>query len=160
VHEAMKPRLLRMGYHESELVYISNGIDVRQADSVPDQEKIYDAVWTGRVHKQKGIEDLLATLVFLAAKLENFRAVIIGSAKKTLAPQIEALGIGDKVHFSGYVTEEEKFQLLKSSRLFLMPSHYECWGIVIGEALACGVPVVAYDVWAYRPIFGDFVRYV
>ncbi|MEO8427977.1 MAG: glycosyltransferase [Verrucomicrobiota bacterium] len=159
VHEAMKPRLLKMGYRESELVYISNGIDVRQADSVPEQEKVYDAVWTGRVHKQKGIDDLLATLVFLAAKIENFRAVIIGSAKKTLAPQVEALGIGDKVHFSGYVSEEEKFRLLKSSRVFLMPSHYECWGIVIGEALACGVPVVAYDVWAYRPIFGDFVRY-
>lgn len=160
VHPNQKARLLKMGYRESELVYISNGIDVQLADAIPDQPKIFDIVWTGRVHKQKGIDDLLATLEFLAAKLDDFRAIIIGSAKKTLAPRIEALGIADRVHFSGYVSEEEKFRLIKSSRVFLMPSHYESWGIVIGEALACAVPVVAYDVAAYRPVFGDFVRYV
>ena len=41
-----------------------------------------------------------------------------------------------------------------------MPSTYESWGIVIGEALACRIPVVAYDLAAYRPIFGDLVNYV
>jgi glycosyltransferase involved in cell wall biosynthesis len=41
-----------------------------------------------------------------------------------------------------------------------MPSRYESWGIVVGEALASGVPVVAYDLQCYRPMFDDFVRYV
>ena len=40
-----------------------------------------------------------------------------------------------------------------------MPSRQESWGIVIAEALACDVPVVAYDLPAYRPIFGGLIDY-
>jgi glycosyltransferase involved in cell wall biosynthesis len=160
VHPAMKPRLLRLGYREDELTFISNGLDVACADGIPPQEIIYDAVWIGRVHTQKGIDDLVATLSHLAKNVEHFRALIIGKVKEQLAPIIEAAGIAPHVHFTGFVSEAEKFRLFKSSRLFLMPSHYESWGIVIGEALACGTPVIAYDLDAYRPVFGDFVHYV
>ena len=160
VHPDMRARLLRLGFRESEIVFGSNGVDVVVADQVPPQEKEYDAVWIGRVHTQKGIEDLMQTLAFLARKVEGFKALIIGRVKEELAPKVEALGIGQHVHFSGFVSEQEKFRLFKSSRVFLMPSHYESWGLVIGEALACGVPVVAYDLEPYRPVFGNFLRYV
>ena len=160
VHPAMKPRLRSIGYREDELVYISNGIDVEQADAVPDQPKIYDTVWAGRIHAQKGIPDLLSTLEHLSKTIENFRALIIGRVQNELAPQIEARGLSPYITFSGFVSEEEKFRLLKSSRVFLMPSHYESWGIVIGEALACGLKVVAYDLEPYRAIFGSRVTYV
>lgn len=160
VHPNQVPRLLRLGYKESELVYISNGIDVAKADAMPPQEKSYDVVWTGRVHQQKGIEDLLATLVYLNQQLPDFRAVIIGNVRTVLEPRIETLGLKANVHFTGFVSETEKFRLLKSSRVFLMPSKYESWGIVIGEALACGVPVVAYELEAYRPVFDNLLQYV
>lgn len=160
VHPDQKPRLVRMGYHEDELVFISNGVDVARADSTPDQAKIYDVVWTGRVHAQKGIEDLLATLLYLSRDLPNFKALLIGKVKERLQSRIQELGLERWVEFSGYVSEDEKFRLLKCSRLFLMPSHYESWGIVIGEALACGVPVLAYRLDCYPAVFGDLVRYV
>jgi glycosyltransferase involved in cell wall biosynthesis len=159
-HSNQKARLVRMGYREQDLVFVSNGVDLKQPGAVPDQEKVYDAAWVGRVHKQKGIEDLIATLAFLARAIKNFRAIMVGDLKKMLAPQIAAAGLEANVEFSGYVSETEKFRLLKSSRLFLMPSRYESWGIVIGEALATGLPVVAYELDAYRPVFGDLLRYV
>jgi len=160
VHPNQVPRLRRLGYEERELVYISNGIDVAKADALPPQEKIYDVAWTGRVHQQKGIDDLLATLAFLKRQLPDFRAVIIGNVRTVLEPRIATLGLKANVHFTGYVNETDKFRLLKSSRVFLMPSKYESWGIVIGEALACGVPVVAYELEAYRPVFGSLLQYV
>jgi len=159
-HDNQKPRLLKMGYREEDLFFVSNGVDLKQPAAVPEQEKVYDAAWVGRVHKQKGIEDLIATLGYLSGEIKNFRAIMVGDLKEMLAPQIAAAGLADRVEFSGYVSEAEKFRLLKSARVFLMPSKYESWGIVVGEALATGLPVVAYELDAYRPVFGDLLRYV
>jgi glycosyltransferase involved in cell wall biosynthesis len=86
--------------------------------------------------------------------------VFVGKLENDLRPAVEAMGLGANVHFAGLVSEYEKFRLFKASRMFLMPSTYESWGIVIGEAFACGIPVVAYDLAAYRPIFGELVNYV
>jgi len=160
VHPSMKPRLLALGYREEELIFISNGVDLETVKKVPAQEKVYDVVWIGRVHQQKGIDDLLNTLSYLRQMIPNFRAVLIGKLEAELRPRIEAEGLSDCVTFAGLVSEAEKFRLFKASRVFLMPSRFESWGIVIGEALACGLPVVAYELEAYRPIFGSLVRYV
>ena len=159
-HPEMRDYALKLGYAESRLRYVPNGSDTSAADRVPDQPKKFDVAWTGRVHPQKGIDDLLETLAWLKQQIPDFRAVIIGKSKELLEPKMREMGLGENLTFSGLVSEEEKFRLLKSSRVFLMPSYYESWGIVVGEALAAGVPVVAYDLSCYRPVFGDAVRYV
>lgn len=159
-HPEMRDYLLRFGYEANRLTYVPNGSDVAAADRVPAQPKQFDLAWTGRVHPQKGIDDLLATLVRLKQQLPDFRAVIIGKSRDALESVVRDLGLADHVTFSGLVTEEEKFRLLKSSRVFAMPSYYESWGIVVGEALVAGVPVVAYKLDCYPPVFGDAVRYV
>jgi glycosyltransferase involved in cell wall biosynthesis len=160
VHPNQKPRLRRAGYREEELIYVSNGMDLRRIEAVPAQPKLYDAVWIGRIHRQKGVDDLVATVAHLAARIKNFRAMIIGNVRQVLEERFRELGVAANVEFSGFVSEEEKIRLLKASRIFLMPSRYESWGIVIAEALACGVPVVAYELDAYRPVFGALVNYV
>lgn len=159
VHPAMKPRLLRLGYRENELVFISNGMDLKTAEQVPPQKKEFDVIWLGRVHRQKGIDDLLATLVALSRGIENFRAVLVGRLDE-LAPRLAEFKLSQYVTLTGMVSEKEKFRLFKSSRVFLMPSRQESWGIVIAEALVCAVPVMAYDLPAYRPIFGGLIDYV
>jgi glycosyltransferase involved in cell wall biosynthesis len=159
VHPDMKLRLLKMDFRESEIVFISNGMNLKTAEQVPFQKKEFDVVWLGRVHRQKGIDDLLATLVFLSREIKNFRAVLVGRLDE-LEPKLTELNLSGCVTLSGLVSEEEKFRLFKASRVFLMPSRQESWGIVVAEALACDVPVVAYDLPAYRPIFGGLIDYV
>jgi glycosyltransferase involved in cell wall biosynthesis len=159
-HPGIRDYLKRFGYAESRLWYVPNGSDAAAANRVPDQPKQFDVAWVGRVHPQKGVDDLLATLAWLKQRLPDFRAVIIGKSEDALAPLVHQMGLAGSVVFSGLVSEPEKFRLFKSSRVFVMPSRYESWGIVVGEALVSGVPVVAYDLDCYRPVFGDFVRYV
>jgi glycosyltransferase involved in cell wall biosynthesis len=158
VHPNMRQRLINRGYDEKEIRYVSFGVDrVSDGTIVP---KSYDIVWIGRLHRQKGIDDLLQTLSFLARKVPQFRAVIVGKVKEDLQPIIEKMGLKGAVEFSGFVSEEEKFRLFRASRVYLMPSRFEGSPRVVGEALVCGLPVVAYDVETYRPIFGEFLRYV
>ena len=117
-------------------------------------------MWIGRLHFQKGIEDLIETIRFLKESVTGFRVVLVGKLEAALRPRLESMGLGECVTWAGVVSEAEKFRLFKASRLFLMPSRYESWGIVIAEALVCRTPVVAYELDAYRPIFGDLVNYV
>ena len=159
LHPLMASRLRKLGLHDEEMILVSYGLDVAATDAVPAQTRVYDAVWIGRVHRQKGIDDLLATLAQLAQRLENFRAVFIGNVRNELLPQVKKFGLENNVEFSGFVSEAEKIRLFKASRVFLMPSKYEGSPRVIGESIIAGTPVVAYDVPNYRPLFGDFVRY-
>jgi glycosyltransferase involved in cell wall biosynthesis len=141
------------------MTLVSYGLEAVATDAVPEQQRIYDAVWIGRVHRQKGIDDLLATFQHLATRLPDFRALVIGNVRETLAPEIAARGLAKHVEFSGFVSEDDKIRLFKASRVFLMPSKHEGSPRVIGESLIAGTPVVAYDIPNYRPLFGDFVRY-
>jgi glycosyltransferase involved in cell wall biosynthesis len=159
LHPLMTTRLRKLGLRDEEMILMSYGLDVADADAVPAQPRIYDVVWIGRVHRQKGVEDLLATIVQLARQLNNFRAVFIGNVKDELLPLVKKSGLEDKVDFSGFVSETEKIRLFKASRVFLMPSRHEGSPRVMGESIIAGTPVVAYDIPNYRPLFGDFVRY-
>ncbi len=159
VHPAMTERLRRLGYREGEMFFVSNGFNLEVAEQVPEQQKKYDAMWIGRVHRQKGLEDLLQTLAHLANMVKDFRAVLVGKLDE-LTPKLSALGLTKHVELPGLVSEQEKFRLFKASRILLMPSHYESWGIVIAEALSSGTPVVAYELEPYQPVFGNLVCYV
>ena len=160
LHPDMRARLLKLGYREEEISLISYGVDTVQAAAVAEQPKRYDVCWIGRVHRQKGIDDLLATIGHLAGRIPDFKALLMGKVEPLLRPRIEAMGLAGKVEFSGFISEFDKVRLFKASRLFLMPSRHEGSPRVVGEALVCGVPVLAYDLPTYRPVFGEFARYV
>ena len=159
LHPDMRPELQRLGLREDEMSYVSYGLEVALNDSVPAPAREFDAVWIGRVHRQKGVDDLVDTVEWLAKRVDNFRAVFIGNVR-ALEPEIVKRGLQKHVTFSGFVSEEEKIRLFKASRVFLMPSRHEGSPRVVGESIIANTPVVAYDIPNYRPVFGDFLRYV
>ena len=159
LHPQMEPRLQKLGFRPPEMTWLSYGLDVETAATIAPQPRIYDVIWLGRVHRQKGVDDLLATLAYLAGRLDGFRAVFLGNVREGLIERIKSLGLEKNVEFSGFVSEAEKVRLFKSSRVFLMPSKHEGSPRVIGESILAGTPVVAYELENYRPLFGDYARY-
>jgi glycosyltransferase involved in cell wall biosynthesis len=58
----------------------------------------------------------------------------------------EQYGLKDHVVFHGYVSEEEKVNLLQQAWVLVTASAKEGWGLVVIEANACGTPAVAFNV--------------
>jgi glycosyltransferase involved in cell wall biosynthesis len=64
---------------------------------------------------------------------------------------------GDNVIFTNYI--DEILKAYNGADIFFMPSYAETFGLVILEALACGLPVIARDIPEFRDIFDDHVLY-
>jgi glycosyltransferase involved in cell wall biosynthesis len=160
VHPNMRPYLLVKQFREDELRYLSAGFDPSTAERIAQPAKEFDVAWIGRVHRQKGIDDLIATLRFLSGQFPDFKAILIGPVEEQLRPLLVEAKLDPFVKFSGFVSEAEKFRLLKASRIFLMPSRHESWGSAIAEAVVANLRVVAYELEAYRPVFANLLCYV
>ena len=87
-------------------------------------------------------------LVFsqLNKKYKNLMLVIVGTGPEDYVKEMTdlavKLGIRDHVKFTGYVTEEEKTELLNSAKLFVVTSYSDVHTTTAIEAMAVGIPVV------------------
>ncbi len=114
-------------------------------------------LFVGRIDPLKGIEQLIKTLPRLKYN-DNLRLIIVGgddNSKKELQELRKlaaALNIQKSVHFQGMVRQEKLPYYYSAADVCVVPSHYESFGLVALEALACGTPVVAPDVGDLRNI--------
>ena len=101
-------------------------------------------LFAGRLVKQKGVEHLITSFTDVSAKFPSAKLYIVGDGPeannlKRLAAKFSLKG---RVRFFGWVSGEHLASLYAQSRVFVLPSEYELWGRVIGEAAACGLPIV------------------
>lgn len=83
-----------------------------------------------------------------------------GRSTRSLETRASMLGIADRVHFSGPVTEDELMQLYSSASVLLHPSLCEGFGIPVAEAMACGCPVITSNVSAMPEVAGGAARLI
>jgi len=81
-----------------------------------------------------------------------------GPLQSQIETQVKALGIGNYVEFLG--ARDDVPELLEASDVFLFPSLHEGFGIVVEEAQASGLPVIASDVLPKETKSTDLIRYV
>lgn len=154
---AVKSQLLDMGFPEEKIKCISNGVDTKYIETVSPAIERFDACFLGNAIPRKGVLDLVNVWRMVCDKVPNAKLAIMGTGRKR---DIEKLGrefatkkLDNNVRLLGYLPEREKFATLKSSSVFLFPSYEEGWGIAVCEAMACGLPVIAYDLPAYKDFF-------
>ena len=145
----MEARHLRELGLKAPLAVIPNGIDVteyqcRPEDSLPSVKK--QIVFLSRINQKKGIEILINVWEKMKPDYPDWNVVIAGNGEESYIEQLNGViatkGLSDVVKIIPPIFGEAKHQLYMESSLFVLPTYSENFGMVIAEALACGVPVV------------------
>ncbi|HCX27757.1 MAG TPA: hypothetical protein DHI91_01290 [Candidatus Portnoybacteria bacterium] len=113
-------------------------------------------LYIGRVETKKNIQGLLEAYKILKEKYNIPHQLVLAGARgygyEDIKFKIKNLKL--KIIELGYISEEEKWQLLSDADLFVFPSFYEGFGLPVLEAQVAGVPVVCSDNSSLREITG------
>jgi len=134
----------RCGLGDLRSVILPNGVSFPQDPPVfPGQSRTL--LFLGRIHPVKGLIPLLDA--WAGSAPEGWRLQITGpdemGHRKELEKQIDSSGIGETVAITPAVDGVEKWKLLSSADVFVLPSFTENFGIAAAEALAMGTAVAA-----------------
>lgn len=156
VSDFLRKKVISLGIPESMVEKIPNGvkknefykidfITTRQILNLPPDKKIILNV--GAFTKIKGTIYLIEALAELVKNEKNILLIIIGDGplRSKLQKKVSDLKLNEYVLFLGFVPNSKLINWYNSSDLFILPSLCEGFGIVIVEALSCGIPVVASD---------------
>jgi glycosyltransferase involved in cell wall biosynthesis len=161
INDLVKDNLVKLGFLEEKIFVSSCGINIDYFDNLSKLDYGYDTVCISRLNPTKGIFDLIEIWKRVCEQRNSSRLAIIGDGRKEIYAKMKHLikkyDLQNNVDILGYLPNDNAYQVVKSSKLFVFPSHEEGWGISIAEAMACKIPVVCWDLELYDTIFADRV---
>lgn len=143
--ENTKIKLIAGGIKKEKIIVIANGIDLKEIYSIPFSEKKFDVLFVGRLIKEKNIDVLIESISIARKSFPLISCGIIGEGpeKKKLIALRNKFDLEKNIGFFGEVKEDrEIISLMKSAKLFVLPSTREGFSIAVLEAGACGLPVI------------------
>ena len=141
--------LIERGFAPSHIEVVPNGVDLSFYHPDPSGQRFPrpTALYLGRLKRYKRVDLVLLAFARLSRDLPDATLLVAGQGDHgdELQELALRLGLGDRVHFLGFVPEEQKRELLQRSWTHVLTSPKEGWGISNLEAAACGTPTVASD---------------
>ena len=151
--ERIKTREIDPGY----------GVDYERIFCIPaSKEKVYDAIFAAVLFPEKGIFDVIDAWSIVVERRPSSRLCIVGRGSeetvKEIKTKIKGLNLEDNIFFPYDPLKgaalDELWVLMKKCKILIHPSVLDSWSLVIGEALACGLPVITYDIAPIRYAYG------
>ena len=145
-------------YFPGEYRIIPNGVDLDRFASAEPFEALRDGtlniLFVGRFEERKGLIHLLKAYHRLRKRHVDARLLVVGAGPKRREYRryVALRGIRD-VEFLGRVSDDDKARYFASADIFCAPATgQESFGIVLLEAMAAGVPIVASDIHGYKQV--------
>jgi glycosyltransferase involved in cell wall biosynthesis len=138
--------LVSRGIPAYRIRVIYNGVDVESLTPDPNARSETPLFsYLGRLKRYKRVDVVIRAFALLEGRDARLEIAGKGDDRDRLEALVSKLNIEDRVRFRGYITEEEKRQLLRRSWATVLASPKEGWGISNLESAACGTPVIAAD---------------
>jgi len=167
VSESTANQLNQFKINKTKIFPVKCGVNLKDIEKIYlqiNKEKIYDAVFMKRIQSVKGVFDLVdiwekvvrlkkdAKLAVIGGGAENEAHVKYGSFLK----MVKSKNLENNILLLGFIKDlQRKVEILSKSKMFILPSYEENWAIVIGEAMACRLPVVAYKLKELDMVWKD-----
>jgi D-inositol-3-phosphate glycosyltransferase len=158
------------GADAAKISVVPGGVDLNLFHPIPQDEakqvlglplERCVILFVGRIEPLKGIDTLLRAIALIAPEMpcwqDELAVIIIGGAPGAGIEEVNSelarlermraeLGIEELVTFQGAKDQDTLVYYYSAAQMVVMPSHYESFGMVALEAMACGTPVVASKV--------------
>jgi len=144
ISESTKRGLLSIGV-KGDIEVVPSGVDLEEINAAPPADDSSDAIFAGRLIKEKNVDLLIKSIGLIKDAIPDISCFIIGDGpeRPSLEKLTQDLGLEGNIRFLGFLARsEDVFSYIKSSKVFVLPSTREGFGIVAVEANACGLPVV------------------
>lgn len=146
VSESSADDLAARGIPRKTIRVIHNGIDSQFFTPSPGTRSPKPLfAYVGRLKRYKGVDLILQAFSVMNDPDARLEIAGAGDYRDHLESLSTALGISDRVRFLGYISDEEKRDLLRRAWASVFASPKEGWGLTNLEAAACGTPVIASD---------------
>lgn len=141
----VKRSMMFSGVKEEQMFMAPYGVDCRKFNFVQKQPltKPLKLVYVGQVTYRKGIHHLLKVMDRIS---ENDVELYLAGGYSEATPFVKEYKDRKNIHFLGFVTRDALASLYQKSDVFVFPTLGEGYGMVILEALSCGVPCIVSDL--------------
>jgi glycosyltransferase involved in cell wall biosynthesis len=144
ISEHTKDKLInQLKVNPDKIVVIPNAIDIKEIEKVKPSKETSDIVYAGRLISHKNVDVLIKAISYLKDK--RLKCIIVGDGPEmdNLKSLTKSLNLQKNIIFKGFLKDySEVLSLIKSSRVFVLPSIREGFGFVTIEANACEIPVI------------------
>ena len=144
VSDHTKKGLELLGIDHSNIHVVTNGIDIIKINQIKPSIYTCDIIFIGRFIKDKNLNILIKSVDHIKKFIPDIEFHIIGGGpeEKKLKNLVFDLGLQGNIKFFGFLDQDDVIAKLKSSKVLVLPSAREGFGIVVIEAFECGVPVI------------------
>ena len=144
--------------NKNKVYYVPDGVDISQFNKVKVAKyKVPTILFVGRFHPQKSISLLLQVANDLCKKIKNLKFVLVGYGReeKNIRDFVSSNNLKGRILPKGKLIGKKLIEEYKKASIFVLPSLYEGQGIVVLEAWAAKLPVIATRVGSLKQIVKD-----